>query len=72
MHDINNLHCLHLKKKELKKNKMDGPQNCGVEPKNSMYFQSSFPSHIFLAGQLILEKLGFYHFEILIPAFGKI
>lgn len=69
MHYINKLHCLHLKKKELKK--LEKP-DCGVEPKNSMCFQSSFPSHIFLAGQLILEKLGFYHFVILIPAFGKI
>lgn len=71
MHDINNLHCLHLKKKELKRKK-NGPRNRGVGPKNSMCFQSSFPSHIFLAGQLILENLGFYHFVILIPAFGKI
>lgn len=71
MHEINNLHCLHLKKKELKKNP-NKPQNPRVEPKNSMCFQSIFLSHIFLAGQLTLEKLGFYHFVILIPAFGKI
>lgn len=58
--------------KEFKKLEKPDAQNRGVEPKNSMCFQTSFPSHIFLAGQLILEKLGFYHFVILIPAFGKI
>lgn len=47
-------------------------KNPKAETKNSMFLKSSFPSHIFPAVLLILEKLVFYHFVILIPVFSKI
>lgn len=68
MHDLNNLHCLHWQKKELKQK-----QNNTKEQNQRTVCTSNLVSYVISFWQVYFfyKKLGFYHLVILIPAFGK-